>query len=48
MDRYRAFKKFKFRTQVEYNTKPAHYINVKLTNSDFAQKAMVIKTGITR
>ena len=28
----RAFHKFKFRTQVEYNTKHAHYINVKHTN----------------
>ena len=28
----RAFYKFKFRTQVEYNTKQAHYINVKDTN----------------
>ena len=25
----RAFHKFKFRTQVEYNTKHAHYINAK-------------------
>ena len=28
----RAFHKFTFRTQVEYNTKHAHYINVKHTN----------------
>ena len=27
-----AFYKFKFRTHVEYNTKHAHYINVKHTN----------------
>ena len=28
----RAFHKFKFCTQVEYNTKHAHYINIKHTN----------------
>ena len=29
----RAFHKFKFRTQVEHNTKHAHHINAKHTNT---------------